>query len=302
MKTAYLFPGAGIPLYKGVNQFAERHCEHIEPRMRQASETLGVDFSRFLQNHDDFDLSDMTSQLFFYAFSGAMVDVLRRLRPAPEYVTGYSMGMFSAMYAAGVIGFADGLVMLQKLDALVTANYHAVSSAMAVITGLTEEELADCREADAREAITVINQNAETSFIISGTAKSVDMVIARAKSAGALTSKLPLTLPYHTDLLLSIKEEWRTLLDRYRFSNPDIPIVCSQTQLLISDAAGARDLIYTNIYTPFSWYKTIKTLESLGVTRFIECGPSITLSNIGKIIDASHEYHNQKTFMVEATA
>ncbi|MCP4265023.1 MAG: ACP S-malonyltransferase [Candidatus Brocadiaceae bacterium] len=265
---------------------------------------MNIDLFKHIEN-DHTGISGIESQLFMYALSGAMFDMLTRCNKKFSYVTGYSMGMFSSLFASGAMNYKDGLNMLYELNNLVTGFSQKQSYAMMVVRGLTEKEITNYLKNVKDGDIEVINQNSDESFVLSGISPEMEKFLIWANDRGVLTTILPITHPYHTRFLSTIEDEWAKRLQRYNFCVPQISILCSSCQKIVSDKEGCRKIALTNIFLPFSWYKTIKYLEELGIEELVECGPSTTLSKIGMFIPSKHTYINirnlrQRSFVHDA--
>jgi len=284
-----IFPCAGIPIYKLIEDFYHTYKPLLYPLLYEGSRCMNIDLFQYISKSIT-DLSSIESQLFVYSFSAAMFDALKKCEKKFMLVTGYSMGMFSSLFASGSISFCDGLKMLYDLDCLVKEVCHQQSYTMIAVIGLTEVEINKYLEHVDKGVIEVINQNSLKSFIISGISTEVKLFYGWAKDRGVLTSILPVALPYHTTILLSIRDKWEQKLNNYVFNTPNLSILCSNTQKIITNKEGCRKIALTNIFTTFSWYKTIKKIEELGIEELIECGPSKTLSKLGSFIHTKHNY------------
>lgn len=280
-----------MPTYSGIKSFYEGHSNFLRPRLQEASQAVNTDFFEFIYGGVR-DIVGIKPQLFFYAFSGAMFEELKG-KVVPKFLTGYSMGMFTSLFAAEAIGFVDGLKMLEGIDALAFKAVGGESYSMVAVLGLDEYEIASCME-HAGAKVNIINQNSEQSFVIAGESHEVDIFTVECGERGAMVSGLPILLPYHTPAMSAIEVEWDAFLSKYIFRRPNIPIICSISHEIVSDAEGCKKIALSNISTPFSWFKTIKKMEMMGICEFIECGPSLTLSKLGKFINSTHRYRNVK--------
>ena len=92
----------------------------------------------------------------------------------PDFYAGHSMGQYSAMVAAGVISFADGLRLVRERGRQMQAS--ASDGAMAAIIGLPDDKVADL-EAAGRAAgqFTIANRNSPGQIVVSGETAAVEL-------------------------------------------------------------------------------------------------------------------------------
>ncbi len=283
-----------MTLYRGFGEFYKKNSLFLKPRLEEASDRRHINFFKFISSDNFSALDGINSQLFFYACSCAIFDMLCSSEPPPGIVTGYSMGMFSAFFAAGVVSFSDGLEMIYSLDALAAESCAGKNFSMLAVSGCTEEELTFQIDR-LNTSVTIVNQTYECGFILAGLSGDMKQFIQLAGKKIPLISKLPVNLPYHTKLLYCVKAPWGNFLRQITFNTPRVPVLCSRTQTIISTGESSRNIAVSNIYLPFSWFKTIKKLDKLGVCEFMECGPSLVLSKIGGLINSDYKCYNVKS-------
>ncbi len=68
-------------------------------------------------------------------------DAAGRPLPRPAFCAGHSMGQYSAMVAAGVLGLEDGLRLVRERGRLMQASGEGSPGAMAAIIGLADDRL-----------------------------------------------------------------------------------------------------------------------------------------------------------------
>ena len=75
MKTAYAFPGVGVPPCGAEGRFFEAHRATMAPLLEQASERAGIDLVGPLVAGEADRLPDRTQQFFTYAYSVGVAEV-----------------------------------------------------------------------------------------------------------------------------------------------------------------------------------------------------------------------------------
>ena len=113
----FLFPGQGSQ-YRGMG--SDLHAEYAVVRRiyDEASEVLGYDLAElaFKDPDDQLNLTRFT-QPAILTHSIACLEVFRELtddRLRPTLAAGHSLGEYSALVAAGALGFADAVRLVQQ--------------------------------------------------------------------------------------------------------------------------------------------------------------------------------------------
>ena len=102
----------------------------------------------------------------------------------PEMVAGHSLGEISALTAAGVLSFEDGLKLVSKRALAMQAACEAEPSSMAAILGL-ENEVVEEICANCKGIVVAANYNCPGQLVISGNTDAVNDACEKLKDAGA---------------------------------------------------------------------------------------------------------------------
>ena len=99
-------------------------------------------------------------------------------------VAGHSLGEISALTAAGVLAFEDGLKLVSKRALAMQAACEAEPSTMAAILGLENEVVEGiCEKVDG--IVVVANYNCPGQLVISGAVDAINDACELLKEAGA---------------------------------------------------------------------------------------------------------------------
>ncbi|MBR6199564.1 MAG: ACP S-malonyltransferase [Spirochaetales bacterium] len=200
---------------------------------------------------------------------------------------GFSLGEYSALTAAGILSFEDGMNIIKQRGLIMDEQSRKVDGAMAAIIGLEPEQVEEiCKKAGG--TIVPANYNSPSQTVVSGERAAVEKACALADEAEAMkTVMLNVSGPFHSPLLEPAADKLRAALDTVKF-NPigSVKILSNVTADYHSDAA-LKDMLVKQMYSPVRWTKTIEKLAADGCEVFIEVGPGKTLTGLMKQIDRS---------------
>ena len=295
-KTAYMFPGVSdltqmsVPVHDALI-----NC--LESRVDDISSFLSTLTVACLKDKRYENLTSIDSQIVGYFTSCAVFDTLRQHRGDPDYLGGYSVGVFPALYASGAVSFVDGAALLHQLNELVTFSCSGKGKfGMATVVGLDKRSL-DLAINGSR-GVEVTNQNSETSFIISGTEKEIKALEDDVLEAGALFFKvLKIELPYHSTFLMDCQHEWRSIVEKYAIRKPQLPVISATTAEIMYEREACIAELENNFCSPFSWLRVLEKTWQLGVRNIYQCGASKDLQKIGRYSGFLHTYHKFTTLV-----
>jgi [acyl-carrier-protein] S-malonyltransferase len=293
-RIAFAFPGMGIRLTGFEQAFFSRHREKMLPFFEEANAAAEgvVDLVTVLESNDAQDLDDRNSQIFTFAFSAAMYEVLSDRFETAKFLAGYSFGHYAALFASRALTFSQGLLCACRAYDIMSESCRNGKWGMAAIVGMTSDELKNL----AGKTATLVNINSSTCAIYSGSVDEMQSLCKDAMRAGAIKAELlPVRIPYHQpSILSSASVKVRDFVETLSWKRPAIPIISSIDQTLLSDETSLMDYTARHLCTPIDWLKTAARLSALGVTRIIECGPGVSLSRHGSFMPFEISYVNIK--------
>ena len=254
----------------------------------EADEALGFPLSRlcFEGPEDQLKLTE-NQQPALLTVSVAAHAVLATRGITPTYVAGHSLGEYSALVAAGSLGFADGVRLVRKRGRYMQEAVPEGVGAMAALLKLPSEKLETIlTEASQGDIVTAAGLNSPDQIVIAGHAAAVSRAIELAKAAGARRAMLlPVSAPFHCPLLKPAQDRLKPELDATEFRDLAIPLINNWQAREIRTGAEAREGLYHQIPNPVRWSESIALLASRGVTRFIEVGAGAALTGMLRNID-----------------
>lgn len=265
----------------------------------EASEALGYDLWALTQQgpEEQLNQTDKTQPAILTASIA-----LWRLWQAeggakPAFVAGHSLGEYSALVAAGSIGFADAVKLVERRGQLMQQAVPAGQGGMAAILGLEDADvLAACAEAAQGDVVSAVNFNAPGQVVIAGSAAAVERAIEACKARGAKRAMaLPVSVPSHCALMKPAAERFAESVEALSWQAPQIPLVQNVSAAVVSDLATLKADLLAQLYSPVRWVESMVRLSEQGVTDLVECGPGKVLSGLNKRCVKGINTHNLDT-------
>jgi [acyl-carrier-protein] S-malonyltransferase len=185
------------------------------------------------------------------------------------------------------LDFAPAVQLVRKRGRYMQEAVPPGVGAMAAILKLPEGKLdAILEEARQDEVVSAANLNSPDQVVIAGHAGAVNRAIPLAKAAGARRAVLlPVSAPFHCDLMKPAQERLRADLDATNFHDLQTPLVNNWQAREVRTASEAREGLFQQVPNPVRWVETIRYLAGQGVTRFIEVGAGSVLTGLLRGID-----------------
>ena len=202
----------------------------------------------------------------------------------PSILAGHSLGEYSALVAAGVIGFKDAVPLVRLRAAAMQQAVPVGTGAMAAILGLdTPSIVAACAESAQGEVVEPVNFNANGQTVIAGHKAAVERAMDACKARGAKMAKaLPVSAPFHSSLIRPAAEKLAARLAELTLNAPSIPVINNVDVSIENDPAQIKDALIRQAYNPVRWVETIQAMAGLGITTVAECGPGKVLAGLTK--------------------
>ncbi|MBU8915312.1 ACP S-malonyltransferase [Bacillus sp. FJAT-29953] len=287
-KIAFVFPGQGSQTVGMGKDLAEKYPE-VMSYFKKADETLKVPLSQLIFEGPKEDLTlTINTQPALLTTSLAVLSFFQNSGVKPDFVAGHSLGEYTALVAAGVMSFEEGVYAVRKRGEFMENAVPNGEGAMAAVLGLDRDKLAAVTEEVTNEGnpVALANLNCPGQIVISGSKKGVEDAGAKAKEAGA-KRVLPLEVsgPFHSPLMKPASGQLREVLDGIDMKDAEVPVVANVSAEPVTSAAEIKDKLIEQLYSPVLWEDSVQKMIELGVDTFIEIGPGKVLSGLIKKID-----------------
>ena len=285
---AYVFPGQGAQ-FPGMAKDLFENYDLAKKRFEQANEILSFSITDVMFGDDPEALKQTQvtqPAIFLHAtiLSEVMGDQFQ-----PEMVAGHSLGEFSALVAAGVFAFEDGLRLVQERALAMQAACDEVPGTMAAILGLEDEVVESvCKEISG--VVLPANYNCPGQLVISGAKEAIDTACTALSEAGARRALvLPVGGAFHSPLMEPAKARLAKAIENTSFSTPTCPVYQNVCATGVSHPETLKTNLIDQLTAPVRWTQTVQQMIADGATHFTEVGPGKVLQGLVKKIDRSLE-------------
>jgi [acyl-carrier-protein] S-malonyltransferase len=280
---AYVFPGQGAQ-FPGMGKDLYEAGASSRNMFEQANEILGFRITDVMFGGTDEDLRQTkVTQPAIFLHSVVLAKSLGA-DFRPDMTAGHSLGEFSAIVAAGALGFEDGLRLVYKRALAMQKSCEQNPGTMAAILALDDDKVAEiCAEID--DIVIPANYNCPGQIVISGTITGVERACELLKVAGAKRAlKLNVSGAFHSPLMEPAKEELEKAINATTFSTPQCPVYQNVSTQGETDPAAIKANLIAQLTSPVRWTQSVQNMIAAGANHFVELGPGSVLQGlIGKI-------------------
>ena len=201
----------------------------------------------------------------------------------PAAVAGLSLGEYSALVAANVVGFRDGLLLVRARGELMEACSRRYPGTMSCVLGLEKDLVAGiCSAAGCQ----VANLNCPGQVVISGRREAVEAASRQAMEQGA-KRVIPLEVSgaFHSSLMDEASRQLMAKIDRVGFEPARVPVISNVDARAQTEPAIIKQKLISQVNGPTYWEASMRLLLLRGVRTFLEIGPGSVLKGLMKKID-----------------
>src|SRR6516164_8977469 len=239
-KTALLFAGQGAQVV-GMGKDLAANFPSAKAWFDRANAALGYDLTGICFNGPDAELTKTeNAQPGIFLVSWVTFQLLKEQVPNLKFdaTAGLSLGEFTALTAAGVMSFEDGLRVVRQRGKFMQEACDVTKGGMAAIIGLDE---GPTREACAEAGVVLANLNCPGQLVISGAADKIAQACELAKGKGARRAlPLPVAGAYHSPLMASAQPKLQSELAGIAMKGSAVTVVSNVTAQPHQEADSIR--------------------------------------------------------------
>ena len=285
-----IFPGQGSQIVGMGKEFYDKF-ELVKNLFREADETLSFPLSKLILEgpKEELDLTANTQPAIFL-ISYSIFTVIKKefnidLNKA-KFFAGHSLGEYSALSCAGYLGFSDTLKILRiRGDAMQNSVPKGQGGMVAVLGSTVENVEKILKDNEKKFKVQIANDNSEGQIVISGKTEDLDELIIILKENSIKNIKLPVSAPFHCNLMSKATDIMSLELNKLNFIESENKLISNVTANQISSIDELKDLLIKQIENRVRWRESVINMINSDVNHFIEIGPGKVLSGLIKRIN-----------------
>lgn len=293
---ALLFPGQGLSpkdirenfqQLRNINpDLVMRRFESAQQAVGEINSAAGFDLLSSLGNEDSpcFDKTSFV-QPVVYVLSVLSYEIYQtktnHRKVNPQYVAGHSLGEYTALTAASVTTFEDGIKIVTARGKFMQEACERTKSELVSIHGLEKEGV----ESVCRETGTTIALINAPNLIVIGTAEGqFEHIQTMAKERGAKrVAKLQTAGAFHSPHMQEAADKLDRFLEGFTLNDPQIPVIPNLTGQPSKSGNALRQHLVESMVMPVKWADTIGYMRTTGINCFIELGLGNSLTALNKV-------------------
>ncbi|GAA1007854.1 malonyl CoA-acyl carrier protein transacylase [Acrocarpospora pleiomorpha] len=219
------------------------------------------------------------AQIAVTACNLAALAVLEEEGFEPGIVAGHSVGELAALHAAGVLGRAEVVRLVETRSQLMSRV--GVTGGMRAVMGLPVERVEELAAlaGTAAEPLVVGLENAPGHVVVSGSPAALDRLGELATDASKIV-QLAVGNAFHSPLMAAAVPGWADAVRAAPMSPPRVPVVPNVTGRPTTDLELIRDSLIAQLTGRVRWTDTVAAVDALGPS--VEVGDSKVLAGLSR--------------------
>jgi len=285
-----VFPGQGSQ-FVGMTKELYSEFKYVRELFQQADDALGFSLSKVILEgpKEKLDETENTQPSIFLA-SQSIYQIIKQETEVDlskaNFFAGHSLGEYSALAASESLSFDQTIKLLKKRGNAMQSAVPKGEGGMLAVLGIELEKLNKILEDNkSNYKCFIANDNSNGQIVLSGKNNDIEALILDLKKNSIKNIKLPVSAPFHCELMRAATEIMKKEIEIIEFKKPNNSIVSNVTSAETIDPLQIKELLIKQIESPVRWRESIIYMINKGVRKFIEIGPGKVLSGLIKRID-----------------
>ena len=282
---AFVFPGQGAQ-FSGMGKDLYDNYTDARQMMLQANDILGFSITDIMFEGSDEDLKQ-TRVTQPAIFLHSVISARLMTTHTPDMVAGHSLGEFSALVAAGVLGWEDALRLVSERALAMQEACELQAGTMAAVLGMADERVAEiCNSIE--DVVVAANFNCPGQVVISGSLSGVEQACVALKEGGAKRAlRLPVGGAFHSPLMQPAAERLEKAILATTFHASNCPVYQNVSAKGETDKDVIKQQLLQQLTSPVRWTQSVEQMIADGATVFYEFGPGDVLKGLIKKINSA---------------
>ncbi len=287
-----LFPGQGSQSV-GMGKKLYEKFDYVRSLFKRADDILQKPISKIILEGPK-ELIDQTenTQPAIFLVSYSIYEVIKKessfnLSNA-KFFAGHSLGEYSALACSGSLNFDQTIKLLQSRGKFMQSAVPKGQGGMLAVLGSEIEKINEIiNNNEEKFKCYVANDNSIGQIVVSGNINDLNKFSEELKINKIKNIKLPVSAPFHCELMRSATEKMREEITKVEFRKPEINIISNVTAEQTNDPNEIKNLLIEQIERPVRWREIVTNMIDSKVEKFIEIGPGKVLSGLVKRINSN---------------
>jgi len=203
-----------------------------------------------------------------------------------NYFAGHSLGEYTALSCAGALSFSATLKLLRVRGKAMQEAAPKGEGGMIAILGSTTEIIEKIFEENKNNyECFIANDNSNGQIVVSGKLINLDLLIEDLKKRSIKNIKLPVSAPFHCNLMSNATKIMQDEIQKCDFKNLKNTLISNVTAQEVNEISILKELLIKQIESRVRWRESVNLMLEKKITQFIEIGPGKVLSGLIKRID-----------------
>ena len=280
---AVLFPGQG-------SQFVGMGADLFDARPDllgdRADQLLGWSLRQLcLEGPEEALVRTERAQPALFCLSYVLwLEFISQIDRPPAAAAGHSLGEYTALAAAGVLGYQEALGVVAARGRAMAEAADAERSGMMAVIGIGSEraeEIAGIRRGEGGRLV-VANHNAPGQVVMAGGASDLDWLEENARSLRLRrVVRLAVAGAFHSDFMAPAARRVAEALGGVRPGSAGFPVYSNVTARPVDEGRVAQTLV-SQVCSPVRFDQSLQAMAGDGVDVFVHIGPGKVTAGLAK--------------------
>ena len=283
-----IFPGQGSQVV-GMSNELHSKFDLVKKLFKDADQVLNFPISKVILEgpKEELNLTENTQPAIFlvgYSIFNLIKQEFGLDLNKAKFFAGHSVGEYTALASSGVIGFEETLRLLKIRGNAMQSAVPKNEGGMVAILGSDIDTIEDLIKKKNHRCF-IANDNTTGQLVISGRVNDLQNFINELKGLGIKNIILPVSGPFHCELMNKATKVMQSELNKLNFKNGKNILISNVSANPMQNSDEIKDLLIKQIESRVRWRESIHYMIEAGIDQFIEIGPGKVLSGLVKRIN-----------------
>ena len=285
-----IFPGQGSQIVGMGKEFFDKY-EIVKKLFQEANNVLNFNITKMILEgpKESLNLTANTQPAIFlvsYSIYKVVKEEFNINLGDAKYFAGHSLGEYSALSCAGYLDFSQTIKILRIRGEAMQNSVPKGEGGMLAVLGTKIDEIEKIlKDNEKNFRAQIANDNSDGQIVLSGRNIDLENLSNFLKDIKIKNIKLPVSAPFHCDMMADATEIMRNELDKIQFIESKNKLISNVTANEVQGVKNLKGLLISQIEKRVRWRESVINMINSGVNEFIEIGPGKVLAGLIKRID-----------------